>query len=185
MIKPRLLEHRLRAGFVGAHPLHGSPRRRQRGFGDGDLLFGFRVIEPGEQLPGFHRVALIHEHLGQPLLNARADGRLDARLQRARAHDLGDDFATSHGVHDHWHRFELEFVDRECGQRREEEPSEEATDGRSLHVKALGADRGAPAAGDCAAASLAERRDANLDSLPKIADRKYQLRHATQDRFSF
>ena len=113
MIEPRLREHRLRAGEIGAHPLRRLLRRRQRGLGDGDLLLGFRIIEPGEKLPRFHRVPLIHQHLRQPLLNARADRRLHPRLQRARAHDLRDDFAASHGVRDHRHRRELELVNGE------------------------------------------------------------------------
>ena len=133
VIEPRLGEHRLRAGEVGAHPLRSLPRRPQRGLGNGDLLPGFRIIEPGEKLPGFHRVPLIHQHLRQPLLNARADRRLHPRLQRARAHDLGNDFATSHGVRDRRYRCELEFVNCESGQRGEDEPGEEAADGRSFH----------------------------------------------------
>ena len=102
------------------------PGGSQRGLGNGHLLFGFRIIQPGEQLARFHGVPLVHQHFRQPLLNARADRRLDPRLQRARAHDLGDDFATSHGVRDHRHRRELEFVNDENRERGDDEPDEQA-----------------------------------------------------------
>ena len=63
VIELGLGQHRLGAGEVGTHSLRRLFRRRQRGCGNGDLLFRFRIVEPGEELPGFHGVSLIHPHL--------------------------------------------------------------------------------------------------------------------------
>ena len=107
-----LREHRLRAGEIGADSFRRLLRRRQCGLRDSDLLAGFRIIEPGEQLAGFHHVPLIHQHLVQPALNARTDSCLYPRLKRARAHDFTRYFPFDDGVRQHRQRTEFDVIDK-------------------------------------------------------------------------
>ena len=72
MVEPCLRQHRFRTGEIGPDSLHRLFRCRQSCFGDGDLLLGFRIIQPGENLSCFDCVPLIREHFRQSLLNARA-----------------------------------------------------------------------------------------------------------------
>ena len=73
--------HSLGTGFIGPDPLEGGLRRNPHGFSEFDLGSGLPIIQPGEQLSGLHRVVLVHQDLGQPLLDPRTDGGFDPGLQ--------------------------------------------------------------------------------------------------------
>ena len=133
VIQPRVRQHRFRSGQIRAHALRRLPRRRQRRFRDGHLLLDLRIIQPREQLPRLHLVALIHQHLRQPLLNASAHRRLHPRLQRARAHDFVGVGVLSHLRHDHLHRFNVEFINREARNPRYDEPWQDAAEKGVFH----------------------------------------------------
>ncbi len=101
MVQLRLLEDRLGASFVGTHPFHRRTRSRQSSFRNGHLLLRLRIIEAGQQLTGFHRIPLVHEHFGQAFLEAGADGGFHTRLQRSGAHDFAAHFSRDDGVSHH------------------------------------------------------------------------------------
>ena len=139
VIQPCLRQHRFRARQVRAHTLRRLSRRRQRRLRDGHLLLDLRIIQPCEQLPRFHLVALIHQHLRQPLLNACAHRRLHPRLQRARAHDFVGVGVLIHLRHDHLHRFNVEFINREARDSCHDEPWQDAAEEGVFHWSRMSA----------------------------------------------
>ncbi|MEI2723094.1 MAG: hypothetical protein V9H26_05975 [Verrucomicrobiota bacterium] len=94
----RLLFHGSGASFIHAHAVGSGFGAGQGGFSDFHLPLEFAVIKPREQLTGGHVITLIDQHLGQTLLNARAEDGFDARLQCAGAHDFGNDVGLLHNA---------------------------------------------------------------------------------------
>ena len=115
VIQARQGEHGLGAGQIGPDPLGGLARRAQGGVGHGDLLAGLRIVQPGEDLPRLHLVALVRQHQRQALLDARPDGGAQPRLQGAGAHDLADHGPARHDMRGDRFRGQLEPVESQPG----------------------------------------------------------------------
>jgi hypothetical protein len=122
MLYPRLLLDRRRTRLVGADPTQRRPRRiegRPRHF---DLSAQFPIVEPREQLPRADPIALVHQHLRQPLLYPGADGRLDPRLQRPRPHDFAHRLPAHDLVRHRPNRGEPDPVHHQSDRQRHDRP---------------------------------------------------------------